>query len=348
MSRARVTARSLLAVAVFLASVRLLGEATGAISGDLTGILSALHDHPVSALGLGWLVTYVLTNGSVVAALGVALSGVGPGESTLTLALVAGSRLGAAAFVVMVGVLDHHRRGRPLRSGLELGMLAFIVSHAVYVPATLLSWVSLPLLGPPLAEAASRIDPTMLQPGIVDAVTGRLVVILGPGLAAVTGVAGLFLGVALFDRALKEVDVQAIRERISLERRWLSFLAGLIVTGLTSSIAFSIGVLVPLFNRRGITRDDITPYVLGANVTTLIDTFVVALALRSWDAAGAVLGLMLMALLLSTVFMVGYGASFRTLERMLDAVTATRTSFVLCLVTLLLAPILLIVTGGWL
>ncbi|NIT89402.1 MAG: sodium:phosphate symporter, partial [Gemmatimonadetes bacterium] len=63
------------------------------------------------------------------------------------------------------------------------------------------------------------------------------------------------------------------------------------------------GVLVPLFNRRGVTRDEVTPYVLGANVTTLLDTFVVAVALQSWDAAGAVLALMVVALTLSVVFM---------------------------------------------
>ncbi|NIR37986.1 MAG: sodium:phosphate symporter, partial [Gemmatimonadetes bacterium] len=78
-------------------AVRLLGEATGAVSTELSGILSVLGDRPLSALGLGWLFTYVLTNGSVVAALGVTLTGVGPEDPTLTVALVSGSRLGAAA-----------------------------------------------------------------------------------------------------------------------------------------------------------------------------------------------------------------------------------------------------------
>lgn len=343
----RTSSRAFLAVVVFLAAIRLLGEATGAASDELAGILSVLDDRPLSAVGVGWLFTYVLANGSVVAALGVTLTGVGAGDPMLTVALVSGSRLGAAAFVLMVGVLDHSRRGRSLRSGVELGMLAFVVSHALYIPATLLSWASLPSTGPALANVTSRIDPTILQPGIVDTTAERLVTILGPVVVAVVGVAGLFLGVVLFDRALGRVDLDGLRERIPLERPWLSFLAGLIVTGLTSSIAFSIGVLVPFFNRRGITRKEITPYVLGANVTTLLDTFVVSVALRSWDAAGAVLALTLIVLVVSIVFLLAYGTWFRIVDYVLDSVTATRTNFVLFLVTLVAAPILLIVVGGW-
>ncbi|NIR37985.1 MAG: hypothetical protein GWN82_21650, partial [Gemmatimonadetes bacterium] len=91
-----------------------------------------------------------------------------------------------------------------------------IVSHALYLPATILTWASLSTLGPPLAEATSRIDPSVLRPGMVDALAGWLVTVLGPILATALGVAGLFLGVALFDRALRGVDLHRIRERISL------------------------------------------------------------------------------------------------------------------------------------
>lgn len=335
-----------MAVLVFLAAIRLLGEATGAVSDEWARVLSALDDRPLSALGLGWISTYILTNGSVVAALGVTLTGVRSGDPTLTVALVSGSRLGAAAFVVMVGVLDHLRRPRSLRSGVELGMLAFIISHALYVPATILSWASLSFLVPPLAAVTSRIDPTLLQPGVVDAAAAYLLSTVGPVFAAGVGAGGLFLGVVLFDRALRAVDLERIRERIPLRRRWFSFLAGLIVTGLTSSVAFSIGVLVPLFNRKAITRREIAPYVLGANVTTLLDTYVVSLVLGRWDAGGAVLGLMLIALVLSLAFMLLFGPSFRILEGLLDTVTASRTTFVLFLMSLIGAPILLVVVGG--
>ncbi|MDX1567257.1 MAG: hypothetical protein R3223_05610, partial [Longimicrobiales bacterium] len=104
----------------------------------------------------------------------------------------------------------------------------------------------------------------------------------------------------------------------------------------------------PLFNRKAITRREIAPYVLGANVTTLLDTYVVSLVLGSWDSGGAILGLMLIALILSLAIMVAYGASFRILDRMLDAVSATSTSFVLFVSSLVAAPILLVVVGVWL
>ncbi|MFW6199552.1 MAG: hypothetical protein ACOC8K_03170 [Gemmatimonadota bacterium] len=341
-------ARGVLGILVFLTAIRLLGEVSGAVSEDLAAVLSALDDRPLSALGLGWLSTYLLTNGSVVAALGVTLTGESSGDPTLTFALVSGSRLGAAAFVVMVGVLDHLRRRKSLRSGVGLGMLAFVVSHALYVPATILSWTSLSFVVPPLARLTSQFDPAFLQPGLVDAIVAYLVDTLGPVFASAVGVGGLFLGVVLFDRALRAVDLDRIRERISLRRRWASFLAGLILTGLASSIAFSIGVLVPLFNRNAVSRREIAPYVLGANVTTLVDTYVVSLVLGSWEAGGAILGLMLIALVLSLGIMMAYGTFFRILDRVLDTISATRLSFVLFVVSLVVAPILLVVVGGWL
>ena len=341
-------ARGVAGILVFLAGIRLLGEASGAVSDELAVVLSALDDRPLSALGIGWLSTYLLTNGSVVAALGVTLAGMRSGDPTLAVALVSGSRLGAAAFVIMVGVVDHLRRRKSLRSGVELGILAFIVSHAVYVPATILSWASLSIVVPPLAAVTSGIDPALLQPGLVNSGLTYVVSTLGPLFAAGIAVGGLFFGVVLFDRALRAVDLDRIREKIPLRRRWASFLAGLIVTGITSSIAFSIGVLVPLFNRKAITRREIAPYVLGANVTTLLDTYVVSLVLGSWDSGGAILGLMLIALILSLAIMVAYGASFRILDRMLDAVSATSTSFVLFVSSLVAAPILLVVVGVWL
>lgn len=339
------SARFGLAMLVFLASIRLLGEATGFAFRHLAPMSSPLLREPVAALGVGWLATYVLTNGSVVAALGVTLTGVGGVDPTLTIGLVSGSRLGGAAFVVVVGIMDHLRRPGSVRSKLELGVLTFLLSHLVYVPATLLTWTTLSGWVPPVSRQISRIDTSFLRPGFADTVAGGLVGELGPVFVAVAGVAGLFGSVALFDRALRGVDLEAIRARISLDRPWLSFLAGMIVTGLTSSVAFSIGVFVPLFNRGGITRSEIAPYVVGASVTTLLDTFVVAIVLESWDAGAAVIGLMGIAFVFSVACMVSYPWTWRPLDRALNTLLATRTAFVVFLASLLVVPVVLVLVG---
>jgi len=66
-----------------------------------------------------------------------------------------------------------------------------------------------------------------------------------------------------------------------LQNKWVSFGLGLIVTGVTTSVAFSLGVIVPLYNRGHIKRDEIMPFVLGANIGTLVDTLIVAIALNT-------------------------------------------------------------------
>lgn len=62
-----------LVLALFLLAVRLLATATGELSPWLAGHLPDLLGGPRSTLAVGWLATYVLLNGSVVAALAVTL-----------------------------------------------------------------------------------------------------------------------------------------------------------------------------------------------------------------------------------------------------------------------------------
>lgn len=83
-------------------------------------------------------------------------------------------------------------------------------------------------------------------------------------------------------------------------------------------------------------------------MTTLTDTFVVALVLRSWNAAGVVMALMLMALGLAIFYMAAYRRSSQILDRVLDLVAANRTTLVLFLLSLVAAPILVFVMGSWL
>ena len=50
------------------------------------------------------------------------------------------------------------------------------------------------------------------------------------------------------------------------------FGVGLATTALTLSVSISISLLVPLAARGYVRRENAWPYILGANVTTLVDT----------------------------------------------------------------------------
>jgi Na+/phosphate symporter len=67
------------------------------------------------------------------------------------------------------------------------------------------------------------------------------------------------------------------------------FLLGCIVATLTLSVSVALTVLVPLAVKGYVKRDEALPYIMGANITTLADTLVVAMLQKTPVAAQIVL-----------------------------------------------------------
>jgi len=88
---------------VFLFAVQLLGAATEAAEPLIARTLRRIVVDDGSAIGLSWLTTYGLTNGSVVAALALSLLRSGIVSVIEAFLMIAGSRLGGAAIVVLIG-----------------------------------------------------------------------------------------------------------------------------------------------------------------------------------------------------------------------------------------------------
>ena len=61
-----------------------------------------------------------------------------------------------------------------------------------------------------------------------------------------------------------------------LKRPWTMFALGCIVATLTLSVSVALTVLIPLAVKGYVRRDEALPYIMGANITTLADTLVVA------------------------------------------------------------------------
>ena len=340
--------RALLVVTLFLFAVRLLGAATQALSPFLTDHLPSLVGGPIAAVGLGWLATYVLLNGSVVAALGLSLyaSGVLPLEQAFL--VLAGSRLGASAFVILMGALDHlkHRR-RSLRESLGLGLLTLIVTHTLYLPATAAGYLLLRQL-PPATVAALGADSLGLPSlQVLSGLTSGIADLLGPGLAFGVALLLLIVSLQLFDRLLEAVDVDGLRDRWfgHLDNRWISYLLGTGVTTVTASVSFSIGVVVPLYNRRWIGPDRITPYVMGASLGTLADTLLVALVLGTTLGTGTVVLMAVVVAAVTAVALMAYDAYRALVVGGLEWVTGDRRTFAWAACGLLAAPVLLLLLG---
>jgi sodium-dependent phosphate cotransporter len=342
-------ARSLLGAAatvlLFLFAVRLLGAATEAAAPLLGRLLRRVVVADATALGLGWLGAYALANGSVVAALGLSLFDTGLLSTAQLFLVVAGSRLGAAAVVLFIGALDHLQRGTdPVRESVGLGLLAFLLTHTVYLPVTALGSLALPALVRPVATGGHGWALGGWSLALLDPVTEAIAAAIGPGPSFALAVAALFGSLRLFDRVLSGVDTATVRDRLSvLERPLLAFGAGLLVTGLTTSIAFSLGVVVPLYNRGYVRREELVPYVLGANIGTLFDTLLVAVVLGSTVGFAVVLVLLAGALLATLAVLATIEGYSRIVLRSHDRLLADRRLFLGFVVALVVVPLALVV-----
>jgi len=301
---------ALVTILLFLFAVQLLGTATEAAEPFIERTLDRIVVGNGSALGLGWLTTYGLTNGSVVAALAVTLLRselVTVPESFL---LVAGSRLGGGAIVVFVGVLDYlqERRGRSLTDGMSLGLLTFLLTFTIYLPVTVFGLIILVLFQPELLAAANGLDLSLQGAQYFEPITLFVTRTVGPGFALVIALVLLFGSLWLFDGVLEHVETETVRRYMfqHFDRRWVAFGIGLLITGLTTSVAFSLGIVVPLYNREFVRREEIVPYILGANVGTLLDTLVVAFVLETTAGVAVVLLVMGLATMFTIVALVVY------------------------------------------
>jgi Na+/phosphate symporter len=123
----------------------------------------------------------------------------------------------------------------------------------------------------------------------------------------------------------------------------IMFLMGLVITLLTMSVSISVGILVPLSARGYMRRENIIPYILGANISTLVDTLVAAALLGDPRAVTVVVTHMVCAAIVSLLLiLVAYRSFERAISDALAWITSQRRNFALFLGVILVIPVVLI------
>lgn len=260
-------------------------------------------NNAANALGFGWLFAYSVMSGSPVAAITLTLLDVGTLDSTQAFAMISGSRLGASFIVLFIGFI-YTLRGGERKASMSSGLLSLIVTQTVYIPVLFLGtwllkrgWMD----GIQLARAAELSSVFDL---IFDPITASLLSWLPRWAVFVFGFLILLGSFALLDRALPEMHLEegAFQgmPRI-LYRPIFTFFLGALVTTATMSVSLSLSILVPLSVRGYVRRENIIPYIMGANITTFVDTLMAAVLLGNPSAFTVVLVNMLSVAMVSII-----------------------------------------------
>ncbi|HKY31453.1 MAG TPA: hypothetical protein VJV23_02870 [Candidatus Polarisedimenticolia bacterium] len=342
----RVLARALLvvtAIFLFILSLQMLKRGAGSIMPLLDAVRA---EGVLNAFGLGWLLAYIVLSGSPVAATALALFGARQISAVEALGMIAGSRFGAAFVVLLAGILYSLRRRRGM-GAVATGILCLLVTWSVYAPATVIGYLLL---------ASGALDGLRLP--AVTAVTGLVEVVYdpivhwaeaaaGPTLLFVAGMGALVASFSLFDRALPSINPEHSRFRqiaFVVYRPNVMFLLGIAVTCMTLSVSVSLGLLVPLSAKGYVRRENIVPYIMGANISTFLDTLVVAVLVGDPRALSVVMAEMLSVILVSLIILLGFYAAYRDgIEWCLSWATMDRRAFLVFSGLMMLVPLLMMV-----
>jgi Na+/phosphate symporter len=125
-------------------------------------------------------------------------------------------------------------------------------------------------------------------------------------------------------------------------RRWVMFALGALVTLISMSVSLSLAILVPLSARGYVRRENVIPYIMGANITTFTDTLLAAMLL---DNAWSFTIVFVQMLSITAVSVIILSTAYRRYERaMLSLVASMTTSdrnLALFMATILVVPIVL-------
>jgi sodium-dependent phosphate cotransporter len=307
-------------IVLFGASLFLFVLAITLMKEGARGLAPLVRNHlavsnAANSLGFGWLFAYTIMSGSPVAAAALTFFDAGVVDKLGAFAMITGSRLGANFIVLLIGFL-YVLRGRDRATSLSMGLLSLTVTATTYLPGLLLGALLLHTGWLDALQFQSGALLTSILDAAIDPVAGLVIGFLPEWAVFLVGLGVILLSFSLFDKCLPEMvlkESQVGRMSRLVYRPGIMFALGALVTMVSMSVSLSLSILVPLSNRGFVRRENVIPYIMGANITTFVDTLLAAVLLNNPPAFTVVFvemfSITLVSILILTTFYRQYGQS---------------------------------------
>jgi Na+/phosphate symporter len=302
--------------------------------------------NPANSLGFGWLFAYVVMSGSPVAAAALTFFDAGVIDKLGTFTMITGSRLGASFIVLFIGFI-YVIRGRNRATSLSMGLLSLTVTGTTYIVAL---GVGLLLLG------SGRLDNFQLQSGalltsatdlIFDPITNFFLTFLPRWSLFIVGFGIILISFNLIDKCLPQMSVkesQVGRMSRLVYQPWVMFLLGAGITMISMSVSVSLSILVPLSQRGFVRRENVIPYIMGANITTFVDTLLASVLLNNPHAFTVVLTEMLSITIVSIIILLLIYRPYQTaMLDFVEIITTSNRNLAIFMIIILVVPIILMI-----
>ncbi len=271
----------------FISSIILIKSSAVALGRSLVeGLFFVIRDTTCGVF-VGWLTTALLHSSGAFDSIIVAFVSAGVLPTRLAVAAILGAEVGTTVTPLTISIVGYIRRRGQLSASFNVSM-----THFLYNLLTLLLFYSLEIsLGAltRIAEAGRgvfvRVSWIQVIPDLLDLATPWVDLLM----EAIPGWLGLILGGLLLLLSLLAFE-HNMTATFNMPRSWnliratfmkplRSFIAGLIFTILVPSTTVMVSLLVPLAASGVIGPEHyILPYILGANIGTVFDVMMAALA----------------------------------------------------------------------
>ncbi len=327
---------------LFILALQLLKSGARALAPFVRETLQVKN--PANALGFGWLFAYAVLSGSPVAATALTFFDAGAIDRLGTFAMIAGSRFGASFIVLALGFV-YSLRGHDRKGSLSMGLLSLVVTFTIYAPALAVGYWLLKVGAFDWLHATANGNAISLIDVIFDPIVGFAQTLLPRWIIFVLGFAVLWYSLSLIDHALPDMKLKASAfggmARL-LYRPIVTFGLGLAITSITMSVSVSLSMLVPLSARGYIRRENVIPYIMGANITTFIDTLAAAMLLNNPAAFTVVLVEMVSVTIVSLLMLVlVYRPYERAVLRVVETIGNSRRNLAIFLLIIVGIPVAL-------
>ena len=301
--------------------------------------------NPVNSLGFGWIFAYLVMSGSPVAAAALTFLDAGIITNLGTFTMITGSRLGANFIVLFIGLV-YVLRGRNWATSLGMGLLSLVVTGTTYLAGLIIGVL---LLGSGILEPFQMRSGTLLTSfleAVFENISARVASIVPGWGVFLLGLGLIIVSFNLFDRCLPKMTLkesQMGRLATLVFRPGVMFLLGALITLISMSVSVSLSILVPLNDRGFIRRENVIPYIMGANITTFVDTLLASVLINNSSAFTVVLAEMTSITIVSIIILL---LLYHRYERMMLAfvnwITSNDRHLTYFLAIIILTPILLL------
>jgi Na+/phosphate symporter len=328
---------------LFILALTLMKEGASALAPLIQGLFAV--DNPANALGFGWIFAYLIMSGSPVAAAALTFFDAGILDEYSTFFMITGSRLGASFIVLFIGFI-YVMRGRNRANSLGMGLLSLVVTGTTYLLALPVGILLLVTGALDQVQLSSGVLLSSIMSLIFTPLADLFMRFLPHWALFFVGLGFIITSFNLFDKAIPQVslrDSQVGQLGQFVYRPWVMFGLGALITLISMSVSVSLAILVPLGQRGFVRRENVIPYIMGANVTTFIDTLLAAVLVDNPTVFTIVLvQMMSIAMISLLVLVLGFEQYQHSVLKFVQWIISSKIGLGLFMAFILVVPVLLL------